>query len=54
MKVTIELPDTTVCAFVNYVFATKDGMSMGARSIDSADLAQGLSKLNGFEEAQND
>ena len=50
MKITVEIPDTTVCAFINYVFASKDGMSMGARSIDSADLAQGYSKYEGAEE----
>lgn len=49
MKITVEIPDTTVCAFVNYVFASPHGMSMGARAIDSADLAQGCSKMEGFE-----
>jgi hypothetical protein len=38
MKITIELPDTTVCAFVNYVYYTETGMSMGAKSIGTDDL----------------
>ena len=47
MKIMVEIPDTTVCAFINYVFASNGGMSMGARSIDSADLAQGYSNFEG-------
>jgi hypothetical protein len=47
MKITVEMPDTTVCAFISYVFATKDGMSMGTRAIDSLDIAQGCSNFEG-------
>ena len=38
MKITIEIPDTTLCAFVNYVFATDTGLSMGAKSINTDDI----------------
>ena len=50
MKITVEIPDTTVCAFINYVFASQHGMSMGARPIDSADLVQGCSKMEGLDD----
>ena len=38
MKVMIEIPDTTVCAFINYVFYENNGLSMGAKSIDTDDI----------------
>jgi hypothetical protein len=53
MKISVEIPDTTVCAFVSYVFYTKDGMSMGTRAIDSYDIAQGFSNFY-QEEKDND
>jgi hypothetical protein len=37
----VELPDGTLCAFVNYVFQTGTGLSMGARSISTNDLDKG-------------
>lgn len=51
MKISVEIPDTTVCAFISYVFHTKDGMSMGTRAIDSLDIAQGCS--NFYAEEKN-
>lgn len=38
MKITIELPDTTMCAFVNYIFCENTGMSMGVKQIDTAEF----------------
>ena len=41
MKITIEVPNTTVCAFFNYVFVGDTGMSMGVKQIDSDDMKSG-------------
>ena len=41
MKITIDLPKYTSCAFVNYIYATGTGMSMGVKSLDSDDLVDG-------------
>ena len=43
MKITLDIPDTTTCAFFNYVFVNKDGygMEMGVRSLDSDDIVDG-------------
>ena len=43
MKITLDIPDTTMCAFINYVFINKDtyGMSMGVKSLESDDLVDG-------------
>ena len=41
MKITLEIPDTTGCAFFNYVFYTNTGMSMVSRQIDTDDLQRG-------------
>lgn len=41
MKIVIEIPDTTTCAFLNYIFATSTGMSMGVKSIDTDDIKSG-------------
>lgn len=50
MKVTIELPDTAMCAFVNYVFYDiNTGMSMGAKSIDTDDLKRGYVAAESIE-----
>lgn len=37
MKITIDLPEYTSCAFVNYIYATGTGMSMGVKGLDSDD-----------------
>lgn len=42
-KLTLELPKGTMCCFVNYIYATPTGMSMGVTQIDGDDL------LNGFK-----
>ena len=43
MKITLDIPDYTMCAFINYVFMDKDeyGMSLGVKSLDSKDLTDG-------------
>ena len=41
MKITLDLPDTTRCAFLNCVFRGSDGLMIGSRPIDSDDLKNG-------------
>lgn len=41
VKITLEIPDTTACVFVNYVFYENTGMSMASRSIDTDELKSG-------------
>lgn len=43
MRITLDIPDTTTCAFINYVFWNKDtyGMGMSVKSLDSDDLVDG-------------
>ena len=41
MKITIEIPDTTVCAFFDYVFYTSAGMSMASKQICTDDIKSG-------------
>ena len=38
MKITIEIPDTTSCAFLNYVYYTSTGMSMMCKLINTDDI----------------
>ena len=39
MKVTIELPDTAICVFANYVYIDeKGGASMTCKKLDTDDL----------------
>ena len=38
MKITIEIPDTTACAFFNYIYGTSSGMNMACRRIDTDDI----------------
>lgn len=35
MKITIELPDTTICAFVSHVYTDERGLQMGCKSLDT-------------------
>ena len=35
MKIEIEIPDTTICGFVNYVFQGEQGLLIGTTAIDS-------------------
>lgn len=41
MKITIEIPDTTVCAFFDYVFYTNTEMSMACKQICTDDIQSG-------------
>lgn len=41
MKITMEIPDTTACAFLNYVYCTNTGMSMASRQIGTDDIQSG-------------
>lgn len=35
MKITIELPDTTFCAFVSHIYSDERGLQMGCKSLDT-------------------
>ena len=43
MKITLDIPNTTTCAFFGYVFVDEDtyGMCMGVKSICTDDLFEG-------------
>lgn len=43
MKITLDIPNTTICAFVNYVLVNKDtyGMTMEVEGLNSDDLVDG-------------
>lgn len=43
MKITLDIPNTTTCAFFSYVFVNEDtyGMGMGVRSLCTDDLFDG-------------
>lgn len=43
MKITLDIPDMTTCAFFNYVYMNKDSynLSMGVKSLVSDDLVDG-------------
>ena len=40
MIIIVEVPDMTVCAFVNYVSYTSSGMEMGCKSIPTDKLEE--------------
>lgn len=43
MKITLDFPNTTICAFVNYVLVNEDtyGMTMEVEGLNSDDLVDG-------------
>ena len=41
MKITLDIPDTTVCAFFDFVHYTRTGMAMHCHSIASDELFDG-------------
>lgn len=41
MKITLDIPDTTVCAFFDFVHYTRTGMAMQGHSIASDELFDG-------------
>lgn len=54
MKIILEIPDHTICAFFNYVEYKPSGLMMGVKSIQSEDLADGaVIKVNADNEGAN-
>lgn len=41
MKITIDIPDETICMVCDYVFYTATGLSMGVKSLETDDLYDG-------------
>ena len=41
MKITIEIPDTTVCAFFDYVYYTDTDMHIAIKQIRTDDIQSG-------------
>lgn len=41
MKVTINFPDATQCAFIGYIFTDADGMKMAMSAFGTDDLVDG-------------
>ena len=41
MKITLELPDSTKCAFVNYVYVEGYEIVMKSQPLDTGDLTDG-------------
>jgi len=41
MKITLELPDSTKCAFVNYVYVEGYEIVMKSQPLDTGDLVDG-------------
>ncbi len=51
MKIILEIPDHTICAFFNYVEYEPSGLMMSVKSIQSEDLADGaVIKVNADNE----
>lgn len=50
-KITVELPEGVMCAFISYVYMDMEngGFLMGTRSIDGDDIANGVSKIKNIE-----
>lgn len=38
MRIVVEVPDTTLCVFMNYVYSTGSGLEMSCKSIQTDDL----------------
>lgn len=41
MRITLDIPDTTICAFFDFVRAADDGLVMQGHSISSTELYDG-------------
>lgn len=41
MKITLEIPDTTVCAFFDFVYYGRTGTRMQGHSIETSELRDG-------------
>lgn len=50
-RIAVELPEGVVCAFISYVYIDMEngGFLMGTRSIDSDDIANGVSEIKNIE-----
>lgn len=55
MKITIDIPDETLCMFCNYVFYTATGLTMNVKSLETDDLYDGNEiKLNPHKGGEKD
>ncbi len=55
MKIILEIPNYTICAFFNYVEYKPSGLTMGVKSIQSEDLADGaVIKVNADNEGADE
>lgn len=55
-KIVLELPEGVMCCFVNYVFSTPSGLSMGTTTVDGDDLFNGKKicmGADGYEESED-
>lgn len=41
MKITLDIPDTTMCAFFSYAYQGANAMFLGVKSIASGDMKDG-------------
>ena len=54
MKIILDLPDTTRCAYINYVYQNGVSMMIGCKLLDSSDLKDGAEiKIEPKEPDQN-
>lgn len=51
MKVVLEVPETTLGIFVNYLFHDGEGIVMGTDTVNGDDLIEGFKKLKGERDA---
>ena len=57
MKLVLELPDKTMCVFVNYIYVKDGEMVMGSEQIDGDDLLEGkkiCKGARGYEESRSE
>ena len=57
MKITLDIPDSTVCAFFNFIYYTTNcsGMLMQGHSIESSDMYEGAEiKIEPMEKRDTD
>lgn len=41
MKITLDIPNETICGFYNYVYWTETGLAMGVKQMGSDELKDG-------------
>ena len=54
MRITLEIPDTTVCAFFDFIRYTNSGMTMQGHSIPSDEMYDGAVILITAQETGDD